>query len=654
MNNPKISVIIPIYNVEEYLEECLESILNQSIIDDIEVIMIDDGSTDSSRYIIEKYALDYKNFYAYHKENEGQGIARNYGLKQAKGEYITFIDSDDYIPQNAYEELYNFITTNKNDIVTGRFNRFTNYNTWEDKLSKNSFKTVKENIRSTHIRELTDLVWDTISCNKIYKRKFLEENNIKFPNERVIYEDMIFTFKAYYLSKSIGILNQNIYEWRIRPNKSSSTQNNLSTFNPKSRFKILKQMKQFIDNEEVEVDITNSLYEKWLNHDLKMFIGKLNNYPKDYNIKLIEKTNYFLKLIPNEIKSNLNSYHQILYKMIENKDLESILKFAPLERELKDNPKIIENIKEEYKQNINFEKDIKKEELTCKVIDIDNDDENILVKFSEYLPYMLKTPHETNAKLIDSKNKEYNLEIYETEENKTIIIPLTILEKENSKIKITYKTPTLEKVAYLKNLGRKTIEYSDLDVDIHIGINRLFLIKSRKKNDNKITIENIEFKDKYFELIGVSTNKIKSLFIENVIDFKKINYPVEYSENKFKIKIPYNDIINGPIKKWELKTEEFNSIELLEKWEVLNERNKTLFTNKHNKILIKNNLYNIDQYINDLNKEIKKLKEEKKQQKEDIKKLTKKNRKLKSSVNAYKNKKVIKLADKTNKILHRD
>ena len=654
MNNPKISVIIPIYNVEEYLEECLESILNQSIIDDIEVIMIDDGSTDSSRYIIEKYALDYKNFYAYHKENEGQGIARNYGLKQAKGEYITFIDSDDYIPQNAYEELYNFITTNKNDIVTGRFNRFTNYNTWEDKLSKNSFKTVKENIRSTHIRELTDLVWDTISCNKIYKRKFLEENNIKFPNERVIYEDMIFTFKAYYLSKSIGILNQNIYEWRIRPNKSSSTQNNLSTFNPKSRFKILKQMKQFIDNEEVEVDITNSLYEKWLNHDLKMFIGKLNNYPKDYNIKLIEKTNYFLKLIPNEIKSNLNSYHQILYKMIENKDLESILKFAPLERELKDNPKIIENIKEEYKQNINFEKDIKKEELTCKVIDIDNDDENILVKFSEYLPYMLKTPHETNAKLIDSKNKEYNLEIYETEENKTMIIPLTILEKENSKIKITYKTPTLEKVAYLKNLGRKTIEYSDLDVDIHIGINRLFLIKSRKKNDNKITIENIEFKDKYFELIGVSTNKIKSLFIENVIDFKKINYPVEYSENKFKIKIPYNDIINGPIKKWELKTEEFNSIELLEKWEVLNERNKTLFTNKHNKILIKNNLYNIDQYINDLNKEIKKLKEEKKQQKEDIKKLTKKNRKLKSSVNAYKNKKVIKLADKTNKILHRD
>ncbi len=211
MNNPKISVIVPVYNVEDYLEECLDSILNQSMIDYIEVIMVDDGSADNSRYIIEKYALDYENFHAYHKENEGQGIARNYGMKYAKGDYISFIDADDYIPQNAYEELYNFISTNENDVVAGRFNRFTDYNTWEELLSKNSFKNVEKDIKSTHIRELTDLVWDTISCNKIYKREFLNKNNLQFPNERILFEDIIFTFKTYYLAKSVGILNKNIY-----------------------------------------------------------------------------------------------------------------------------------------------------------------------------------------------------------------------------------------------------------------------------------------------------------------------------------------------------------------------------------------------------------------------------------------------------------
>ena len=97
----KISVILPIYNVEDYLEETLDCLLNQTIISDIEVLMIDDGSTDNSRYIIEKFALDYENFHAYHKVNEGQGIARNYGLQFAKGEYVHFLDSDDYIPYNS-------------------------------------------------------------------------------------------------------------------------------------------------------------------------------------------------------------------------------------------------------------------------------------------------------------------------------------------------------------------------------------------------------------------------------------------------------------------------------------------------------------------------------------------------------------------------
>ena len=99
MKDIKISVIIPIYNTEKYLEETLDSILNQTMIDDIEVLMMDDGSQDDSRKIIEEYASKYDNFYGFYNENVGQGCERNFGMEHAKGEYIHFMDSDDYIPQ---------------------------------------------------------------------------------------------------------------------------------------------------------------------------------------------------------------------------------------------------------------------------------------------------------------------------------------------------------------------------------------------------------------------------------------------------------------------------------------------------------------------------------------------------------------------------
>ena len=94
----KISVIVPVYNAGFYLRDSLDSLLNQTMLEDIEVIMVDDGSNDNSRYIIEEYALDHENFFAYHKKKEGLTFARNFGMDLANGEYIAFLDADDYIP----------------------------------------------------------------------------------------------------------------------------------------------------------------------------------------------------------------------------------------------------------------------------------------------------------------------------------------------------------------------------------------------------------------------------------------------------------------------------------------------------------------------------------------------------------------------------
>ena len=145
MSNPKISVIVPVYNVEDYLEDALDSIVNQTF-NDIEVLMIDDGSTDNSRYIIEKYALDYDNFYAFHKENEGLPITRNYGLKFAKGEYVHFMDSDDFLINDAFQKMYDCASKYNSDVVTTNFYRYNNNKTWFHLISEYVFNDLESNL----------------------------------------------------------------------------------------------------------------------------------------------------------------------------------------------------------------------------------------------------------------------------------------------------------------------------------------------------------------------------------------------------------------------------------------------------------------------------------------------------------------------------
>ena len=179
MENPKISVIIPVFNVEDYLEDTLNCLLNQTFLDNMEVLMIDDGSTDNSRYIVEKYALDHDNFYAFHKENEGLSSSRNYGLNVAKGEYIHFLDADDNVVNDGYERLYNIAIENNSDIVTAPLIRLRRYNIFDGKFYKNSLKKFEEDIYSTKFQNHPELIWDLFVTNKLYKLEFLNEHNLR-------------------------------------------------------------------------------------------------------------------------------------------------------------------------------------------------------------------------------------------------------------------------------------------------------------------------------------------------------------------------------------------------------------------------------------------------------------------------------------------
>ena len=112
-----VSIVVPVYNVENYLAKCLDSLVNQTL-KDIEVIVVNDGSPDNSQKIIDKYVKKYpKLVKSFIKENGGQGSARNFGLEYAKGEYIAYVDSDDYVETNMFEEMYNIASKENSDIV---------------------------------------------------------------------------------------------------------------------------------------------------------------------------------------------------------------------------------------------------------------------------------------------------------------------------------------------------------------------------------------------------------------------------------------------------------------------------------------------------------------------------------------------------------
>lgn len=177
---PLVSIIIPVYNVEKYLEECLDSVVNQTY-SNLEALVINDGSTDGSSQILKRYAEKYKNIKLVEKENTGQGDTRNLGIDMASGEYIFFLDSDDYIKNDTIEVLINSIS-NDVDIIVYNGVPFSVENNevlktryvdvdkkWEDKVFTGSefFKDYMDYIQP---------------CMKIYNRNFLIKNNIKYPN----------------------------------------------------------------------------------------------------------------------------------------------------------------------------------------------------------------------------------------------------------------------------------------------------------------------------------------------------------------------------------------------------------------------------------------------------------------------------------------
>lgn len=210
MQRALISVIVPVYKVEKYIHKCIESIINQTY-DNLEIILIDDGSPDNCPKICDEYALRDNRIKVIHQENKGLSSARNKGIELAKGEYIGFVDSDDFVEPSMFQDLYNAIVKNNADISICNFYVINNKS--KEKIIKNGLKN-KQYYKIEALREiLLDNEIQSYAWNKLYKRELFK--NVKYPVGKK-YEDIGTTFYLFEKSNRIQYIGKPEYNYLNR------------------------------------------------------------------------------------------------------------------------------------------------------------------------------------------------------------------------------------------------------------------------------------------------------------------------------------------------------------------------------------------------------------------------------------------------------
>ena len=220
---PKISIIVPIYNSEKYIHQCVDSIRSQSFTD-FECILVDDGSTDESGLICDQYKKIDSRIKVIHKANGGQSSARNKGMDIATGEYVGFVDSDDWLHPQFYEILYNVAVTNKSDIVNCKFKIVKDDKDEEEQTTYNIDKIIagSKTYDTKYLLEnfydvLYNRMIDASVCNKLYKKSIFEQ--LRF-EEGMIYEDDIIQQPSIENADRVTLIEQKLYYYRNTPNST--------------------------------------------------------------------------------------------------------------------------------------------------------------------------------------------------------------------------------------------------------------------------------------------------------------------------------------------------------------------------------------------------------------------------------------------------
>lgn len=332
--NTKVSVIVPVYNIKEYLVECLQSLVNQTL-KEIEIVLVNDGSTDGSDLICAEYAQKYSNIKYVSQQNQGQSVARNNGLKVASGEYILFVDSDDYISESALEKLYSIATSLSVDIVVGDMLN-------EEELIKGNpdFRKVGEEDNPIAVTEFVKLcleknAYDIVPWLRLVKKSYLTDNNITFL-EGCYYEDQEYSLKLFTQSNGMAVkIRFPFYYYRMQRAGSTTT---YTTLKMSTDFlKVIDSMQKYATSlDKSKIDIAVKILGIAYYHFVQVWLKQHTKNQEDIYQKFIELIND-CSLSTLAVKSLNENLQKTVILMLNNPSkLKRKNKFKSLLRKLKE------------------------------------------------------------------------------------------------------------------------------------------------------------------------------------------------------------------------------------------------------------------------------------------------------------------------------
>lgn len=336
---PKVSIIVPIYNAAEYLSRSIQCLINQTL-DDIEIILVDDGSTDESYQICERYQSKDKRIKLFHKTNEGQGIARNYGIEHASGEFVGFMDSDDTVDVNMFKELYEKAQSCEADMVYSFMeNEIMSKDIWFENFIADTkeyrVEVINQIIGSLPI-EQEDSILGMSVWRSIFRRELINSRNIRFISERKVNsEDMLFNFDFLINCNKVAFVDKAFYKYCHDNSNSFSV-----TYNDK-RFIMFKnlynELKKRLDMYNLNDDYQLlRIQRRFLANVRVILMEKARWINKNNRLHVLES----IKEILNDelLKSLLNDYpidklpfkQKVYFKMMRKKKVYSLVILAKL------------------------------------------------------------------------------------------------------------------------------------------------------------------------------------------------------------------------------------------------------------------------------------------------------------------------------------
>ncbi|GAA3797807.1 glycosyltransferase [Streptomyces coacervatus] len=324
MTKATLSVVVPVYNVVDYLRECLDSLRMQSL-EGIEIVLVDDGSTDGSRELAQELISEDSRFRLIEASHGGLGRARNIGAAECqKTKYLAFADSDDWVVPGAYLKMVSLLESSGSDFVTGNVQRLIG-----TELSQAwQYEQVTETRTGVHITRDLSLLTDRVAWNKVFRRSFWDEHTLSFP-ESMLYEDSPVMIPAHFLATSVDVLHEHVYVWRAR--SGSISQRRTEIPGVVDRIAGCRSISDFLSSaQRGRWAEFKAIYDRSvLMDDLADFLEILPVADAAFHATFIEEMKQFIDSFHPETLTSLPEDLRLKWNLVQQGHLQELLKILP-------------------------------------------------------------------------------------------------------------------------------------------------------------------------------------------------------------------------------------------------------------------------------------------------------------------------------------